>query len=305
MYLVSRIDDHHHVIAAINIDFSFGFEPFSNASLLNKIFFDDKPVFFPEQNRGYGQMGLFNLMDSSVCHCLGQRQVQIWNFRGNALIHMDSKQMQLILQSATSIIVYVNENCDQNKAYMIQTINILKRIKSAIGNLNMVIFKSYDYLGPNNMTIIFPSNCKQYACPNMIYISTLFPESRLMCTKLDDASQKRILRAEMIGNMFQNEPKLRLNDFSPQNNSAGNVAFERERSVNAEIMVEDQTFQQANSQSNFSLNRNQVQSATRSTLKLKLSKYQLMYHQSTICNEFESYSLIKQSIDRKYFFDTI
>ena len=146
MYPISRINDHHHVIAAINIDFSFGFQPFSNANLLNNIFFDHNPVFFPEQNRRYGQMCLFNLTDSSICYCLGQKPVQIWNFRGNALIHMNSKHMQLVLQSSTSIIVYVNENCDRSKAYMTQTIGILEKIKSALGNLEKlkIYFNIYE-----------------------------------------------------------------------------------------------------------------------------------------------------------------
>ena len=132
-YPISKLDDRHHVIAAINIDFSFGFKPFSIARTLNSIFFDDKPVFFEERNHGHGQMSLFNLMDSSVCTCFGQRPVEIWNFRGNALMNMNSKQIQMIRSSATSLIVFINENCKQNNKYWDHTIGILDLMANLIG----------------------------------------------------------------------------------------------------------------------------------------------------------------------------
>ena len=121
------------MIAAINIDFSFGFQPMPISNFLNTIFFDDNLAFFKEKDHGHGQMGLYNLMDSSICTSLGSRPVQIWNFRGNALTNLNSKQMHLILNSATSILVFINESCKQNDKYWIHAKQILDILKSSIG----------------------------------------------------------------------------------------------------------------------------------------------------------------------------
>ena len=130
---MSLSDDPCHVIAALNIDFSFGFQPMPISQFLNTVFFDDNPVFFDERGQWHGQMGLFNLMDSSLCTSLGSTPVQIWNFRGNALTNFKSKQMHLILNSATSVLVFVNDSCKQNSKYWKRTIQILNMVKSSIG----------------------------------------------------------------------------------------------------------------------------------------------------------------------------
>ena len=134
-YRERKLDDSQHVIAAINLDLSFGFQPMPVAKFLNSFFFDDKTVFFQERNNGYGQMGLFNLIDSAVSNSFGQKPVLIWNFRGNALLNSNSKQMELIMSSASSILVFLNENCVQNNEYLNHVMHILDKIKSAIGKV--------------------------------------------------------------------------------------------------------------------------------------------------------------------------
>ena len=86
-----------------------------------------------EKNQGSWQMGLFSLVDSSVSACFGQTPVHIWNFRENSLLNMNSRQMQLMTKYSTSVIVFVNEDCQQDNPCLSQTIEILNVIKSTIG----------------------------------------------------------------------------------------------------------------------------------------------------------------------------
>ena len=74
------------------------------------------------------------------------------------------------------------------------------------------------------MTIIFPANCQQYECPNMMNTCSIFPDSNTICIKnqIQISIQKRLLRAQLIGNMFQAEPKFRIDDFNSMNENSTN-----------------------------------------------------------------------------------
>ena len=64
---------------------------------------------------------------------------------------------------------------------------------------------------------MFSTECKKYVCPNMTHILSAYPDNRIMCIENGKTiTQKRILQAELIGQIFNSEPKLQ---FGLENNN--------------------------------------------------------------------------------------
>ena len=108
---LSPFENNHHVVAAIWFDFSFGIENFFSVSkVLNELFFDGKETFTHERSQSYGQLSLYGLLETAICMKLQEnRPVEIWNLRGNAMLDAYSKYLDLIFDSASSILIFANK----------------------------------------------------------------------------------------------------------------------------------------------------------------------------------------------------
>ena len=111
MNQLSPFEHDHHVVAAIWFDFSFGIKnSFSVANVLNSLFFDGKETFAPERGQTHGQVALFDLLETAICDKLQEKgPVEIWNLRGNAMLDAYSKYLDLIFDSASSILIFSNK----------------------------------------------------------------------------------------------------------------------------------------------------------------------------------------------------
>jgi len=98
--------EHDHHVVAVWFDFSFGIEnSFSVANVLNSLFFDGKETFAPERGQSHGQVALFDLLETAICTKFKENgPVEIWNLRGNAMLDAYSKYLDLIFDSASSIL---------------------------------------------------------------------------------------------------------------------------------------------------------------------------------------------------------
>ena len=139
MNSLSPFKQDHHVVAAIWFDFSFGIEnSISVANVLNSLFFDDKETFAPERGLFHGQVALFDLLETAMCTKLqGNGLVEIWNLRGNAMLDAYSKYLDLIFDSASSILIF------SNKQFIpLKYINTFKRKLDIFKALTLGMFRS-------------------------------------------------------------------------------------------------------------------------------------------------------------------
>ena len=99
------------MVAAIWFDFSFGIESnFSVSNVLNSVFFDGKEAFAPEKHQSHGQIALYDLLETAICTKMeGNGPVEIWNLRGNAMLDAYSKYLDVIFDSASSILIFSNK----------------------------------------------------------------------------------------------------------------------------------------------------------------------------------------------------
>ena len=135
------------------------------------------------------------------------------------------------------------------------------------------------------MTIIFPTNCKQYECPNMIDTCSIFPDSNTMSIKNQNILiQKRLLRAELVGNMFQAEPKFKIDNFYSMNeHSTNNKAGDQQTSAissdnNSNLISEITMARNSNAserRSRESSNQNNFNYRRKSGTECQLTEYQL------------------------------
>ena len=109
---LSPFEQNHHVVAAIHLDFSFGFEnTFSVSTLMNSLFFDGKETFAPEKNPSHGQLALYDLLETAICTKLvNKNPIEIWNLRVNAFLDTNSKYLDLIFDSASSVLIFANKS---------------------------------------------------------------------------------------------------------------------------------------------------------------------------------------------------
>ena len=107
----SLFEHHHHVVAAIWFDFSFGLDnTFSVANVLNSLFFNGEQAFIPEKSQVYGQLTSYDLLETAIClNFQDTGPLEIWNLRGNAMLNIFSKYLDLIFDSASSILIFSSE----------------------------------------------------------------------------------------------------------------------------------------------------------------------------------------------------
>ena len=111
MNRLSPFEQDHHLVAAIWFDFSFGIEhTFSVSNVLNSLFFDGEETFAPEKNPSYGQLAVYDLLEMAMCTKLENKgPIEIWNLRVNAFLDAYSKYLDLIFDSASSILIFANK----------------------------------------------------------------------------------------------------------------------------------------------------------------------------------------------------
>ena len=111
MNRLSPFKQSHHLVAAVWFDFSFGTEhTFSVSNVLNSLFFDGRETFAPEQNLSHGQLSVYDLLEMAICTKLENKgPIAIWNLRVNAFLDGYSKYLDLIFDSAHSILIFANK----------------------------------------------------------------------------------------------------------------------------------------------------------------------------------------------------
>ena len=161
------------------------------------------------------------------------------------------------------------------------------------------------------MTIIFSAHCKQYECPNMMKTCSIFPDSNTICIKNQNILiQKRLLRAELVGNMFQAEPKFQIDHLYTingnlsnnktedqqilaipnDNNSASSLIAaksEARRSNSVERfpykpLTQNELNHRRQSGTEYQLTEHQIANPAQFQLRITLSEYQLLYHRFVI-----------------------
>ena len=108
---ISPFEHNHHVVAAIWFDFSFGLDiTFSVADVLNSLFFNGERAFILEKSQEYGQLASHDLLETAICLDIKDiGPLEIWNLRGNAMLNGLSKYLDLIFDSANSILIFTSE----------------------------------------------------------------------------------------------------------------------------------------------------------------------------------------------------
>ena len=157
---LSPFEHNHHVIAAIWFDFSFGTEnSFSVANVLNALFFDGRETFSPEKGPSHGQVALFDLLETAIStNWRGNGPVEIWNLRGNGMLNAYSKYLDLIFDSASSILIF------SNKQFIpIKYINTFKRKLDIFKALTSGIFQNDSNLESNYFHISLKNPKSQHS----------------------------------------------------------------------------------------------------------------------------------------------
>ena len=160
MNQLSPFEHNHHVVAAIWFDFSFGIEnSFSVSNVLNSLFFDGKETFAPERGQSHGQVALFDLLETAICNKLQENgPVEIWNLRGNAMLDAYSKYLDLIFDSASSILIF------SNKQFIpVKYINTFKRKLDIFKALTSGIFQNDSNLESNYFHISLKNPKSQHS----------------------------------------------------------------------------------------------------------------------------------------------
>ena len=81
------------------------------STVLNSLFFGGKETFVKEKNQSHGQLALYNLLETAICNgSENKNPIEIWYLRGNALLDANSKYLDLIFDSASSILIFANES---------------------------------------------------------------------------------------------------------------------------------------------------------------------------------------------------
>ena len=140
---------------------------------------------------------------------------------------------------------------------------------------------------------MFSTECKKYVCPNMTHILSAYPDNRIMCIENGKTiTQKRILQAELIGQIFNSEPKLQ---FGLENNNLSKN-IETKQHVSAKTC----NWQLQEDQHSPILTRTKIIKKSKLSSKLSLSDYQLKeyhYFETPVVKlELESYPIKSLSI---------
>ena len=111
----------------------------SVADVLNSLFFNGEKAFIPEKGQEFGQLALYDLLETAICSNLQDNgPLQIWNLRGNAMLNVFSKYLDLIFDSASSILIFLNE-----KNIPIKYIDSFRRKLDVFRGLTSGNFHSY------------------------------------------------------------------------------------------------------------------------------------------------------------------